>query len=224
MSFVSWKHDKRWKRFKTFLSPWFETCWPNANPPIEWLNILYVAWPQLWNGKARTISMSLCFCFLFAFFVRRLRHFSKMSRTKLARLGKQRTGIHQYHLWSRTVVPKHSENYFGKMCATFFKHSFWTTILPWKKTYSKDPLPVRRLDCWNLLCLWPFFVNSWGERRSVHWNNFQNQKWKPSWMKQNEKIWNFRFWAWYGPGTALIRPWYGRDTAALVPFFLQKSS
>jgi hypothetical protein len=56
-----------------------------------------------------------------------------MFRTKLARLGKQCIGIHQYHLWSRTVVPKHSENHFGKICATFFKHSFWTTILPWKK-------------------------------------------------------------------------------------------
>ena len=95
---------------------------------------------------------------------------------------------------------------------SFFKHSFWTTILPWKKTYSKDPLPVRRLDCWFFCVCGRFLVNSWGERRNVHWNNFQNQKWKPSWIKQDEKIWYFRFWAWYGP-----------DTAALVPFFLNKN-
>jgi hypothetical protein len=80
-----------------------------------------------------------------------------MFRTKLARLGKQCIGIHQYHLWSRTVVPKHSENHFGKICATFFKHSFWTTILPWKK---KNPRIHYLYAVWIVdffLCLWPFF-------------------------------------------------------------------
>ena len=210
MSFVSWKHDKRWKRFKKKLSPWFETCWPNANPPLnDWT---FCMWRGHNSGTERQKQFQwvYVFVFCFRFFVRRLRHFSKMSRTKLARLGKQCTGIHQYHLWSRTVVPKHSENHFGKICATFFNTVFGQPSFLGRKHIPRihylSAVWIVEIYC---VCGRFFLVNSWGERRNVHWNNFQNQKWKPSWMKQDEKIWNFRFWAWYGP-----------DTAALVPFFV----
>ena len=219
MSFVSWKHDKRWKRFKKKLSPWFETCWPNANPPLnDWT---FCMWRGHSSGTERQKQFQWVYVFVFClrFFVRRLRHFSKMSRTKLARLGKQCTGIHQYHLWSRTVVPKHSENHFGKICATFFNTVFGQPSFLGRKHIPRIHY-LYAVWIVEIYCVCGRFFWSIVEVKEGMFigtifktKNENHHEWNK--MKKYEI-------SGFGPDTALIRPWYG--CFGTKSFFLQKSN
>ena len=125
MSFVSWKHDKRWKKVQNMFASMVWNMLAQCQLPIDWT---FCMWRGHNSGTERQKQFHwvdvFVFCLRFLWEDCVIFHFSKMFRTKLARLGKQCIGIHQYHLWSRTVVPKHSENHFGKICATFFNTVF----------------------------------------------------------------------------------------------------
>jgi hypothetical protein len=78
-------------------------------------------------------------------------------------------------------VPKHSENHFEKICAPW---PFLNTVFGQPSFLGRKKIQGS-ITCtpFGLLIFFVFvavfLVNSWGERRNVHWNIFQYQKWKP---------------------------------------------